>query len=158
MWQPKSPTLRKVDGIWTAETSSTISYPSEGNDIHFQLEEGSYWFKHRNQCLCDLFSRFPPAGIVYDIGGGNGFVALGLQHLGHEVAVVEPGSGAVNALRRGVKNVIQSRLEDAAFDEGSLPAIGAFDVVEHIGDDGGFLRQMRTMLKPGGAFTARCPP
>ena len=45
----------------------------------------------------------------------------------------------------------------AGFKNGSLPAIGVFDVVEHIEDDLGFLLHLRDLLKPGGMLYLTVP-
>lgn len=156
-WTPPSGTLQQHDGIWRPAQISNVSYPEDGNDACFQIEEGSYWFAHRNECILTLLSQFPPGGEVYDIGGGNGFVSLALQNAGIESVLVEPGSGACNASRRGVSRVIHAALEDTGFAESSLPAAGAFDVVEHIDDDVAFLRTIHRFLKPGGRFYGTVP-
>jgi len=156
-WQPPSDFLQLHEGLWRSAAVSPISYPEAGNEVCFQLEDGSYWFRHRMNCLLAAIRNFPPAGTLYDIGGGNGFVALGLQSAGLEVALVEPGPGARNALRRGVRHVIQAGMEDAQFLPKSLPAAAAFDVIEHIADDGAFLRGIRERLVPGGRFYCTVP-
>lgn len=136
---------------------SAVSYPEAGNEVCFQVEDDSFWFRHRMECIHTLIRRFPPAGTLYDIGGGNGYVANALQTAGTDVALLEPGPGAANALRRGVRKVIWATLDDAQLEEGSLPAAGAFDVVEHIPDDGAFLRRIRSRLTPGGRFYCTVP-
>ncbi|MDX2120273.1 MAG: hypothetical protein SF070_04305, partial [Gemmatimonadota bacterium] len=45
----------------------------------------------------------------------------------------------------------------AAFRPRSLPAAGAFDVVEHIADDATFLRRLHGQLVPGGRFYCTVP-
>jgi SAM-dependent methyltransferase len=82
---------------------------------------------------------------------------MGLQNAGLNVALLEPGSGAKNALKRGVKNVIWAALGDSALQPQSLPAAGAFDVVEHIEDDVAFLSSIRELLLPGGRFYCTVP-
>ena len=64
------------DGVWFTKTSSenALSYPSDGNDQCFRVEDSSYWFGHRNTCIVELVRQFPPNGLIFDIGGGNGFV------------------------------------------------------------------------------------
>jgi 2-polyprenyl-3-methyl-5-hydroxy-6-metoxy-1,4-benzoquinol methylase len=62
-----------------------------------------------------------------------------------------------NARRRGVAITIQSTLEDAGFKPGCLPAVGMFDVLEHIQDDEGFLRQVSELLAPGGRLYLTTP-
>ena len=135
-----------------------VSYPAGGNQACFAVEDDSYWFQHRNACLLALMERFPPAGTLYDVGGGNGAVSVALQRAGHQVVLVEPGeAGARNARSRGVTSVIHARLEDAGFAAASLTAAGIFDVLEHIEGDLEFLRRLGTMLMPGGRLYLTVP-
>lgn len=156
-WQPPSAVLQRRDGVWSPGAISEISYPDDGNEVCFQVEESSYWFKHRNDCIVELVRRHQPGGTIYDIGGGNGFVSKALQDAGWEVALVEPGSGAENARRRGVERVVRATLEDALFEPGSFPAACAFDVIEHIEDDLSFLEEIHNLLEPGGMLYLTVP-
>jgi SAM-dependent methyltransferase len=156
-WTPPSDTLQFRDGLWQPQAVSAVSYPEEGNEVCFQIEDFSYWFAHRNACILSVVRQFPPDGTFYDIGGGNGFVAMGLQNAGLDVALIEPGSGAKNAVKRGVKNVICATLGDAGLRPQSLVADGAIDVVEHIEDEHGFLCTLAGLLKPGGRFYCTVP-
>ncbi len=91
-------TLRN-DGIWCCADNYGISYPSEGNEFCFAVEDLSFWFKHRNNCMIFILKAYPPkrGGSIFDIGGGNGFVSLGLAKKGFDVVLVEPGAkGALN--------------------------------------------------------------
>ncbi|MBI2513671.1 MAG: class I SAM-dependent methyltransferase [Opitutae bacterium] len=108
-------------------------------------------------CLRALLKRLPPAGDFYDIGGGNGFVAAGLDAAGYPSVLVEPGSGAINAARRGVRRIVQATLQDAAFRPHALAAAGALDVIEHVEHDVKFLRLVRERLRPGGRFYCTVP-
>jgi len=156
-WRPPSSNLKLHNGLWQVRSLSPISYPEAGNDLCFQVEDGSFWFQHRLGCIRTLLAHYPPGGTLFDIGGGNGYVAAALQSTGMEVALVEPGSGACNALRRGVRNVIRATLEEAQFHPHSLPAATAFDVVEHIENDCTFLRNIRDALIPNGRFYCTVP-
>jgi SAM-dependent methyltransferase len=144
-------------GIWFSKGKSNISYPSEGNAACFEIEDDSFWFQHRNRCITSVVHGFPPAGTIFDLGGGNGFVALGLQQRGWRSIVVEPGiTGAVNARKRGLE-VICATFEDAHFRLHSLPAVGLFDVLEHIEDGGQFLRMLGERLIVGGRIYLTVP-
>lgn len=156
-WRPPSSTLRLEGRLWESVARRTVSYPADGNDACLAVEDTSYWFAHRNDCLVALLDLFPPGGAVYDIGGGNGFVALALQQAGHETVLLEPGTGAHHALRRGVRHVVHSSLEDAGLEPGSLDAAGAFDVVEHVEDDDAFIASVHRALRPGGRFYCTVP-
>ncbi len=147
------------DGTWVARSRrQEIAYPEEGNLNCLALEADSFWFEHRNRCIQAVVRRFPPPGIIVDVGGGNGYVALGLQQAGFRVALVEPGrQGVQNARLRGVETLICSTLEDAGFPAESLPAVGLFDVLEHMEEDEAFLRGVKHLLVPGGRIYLTVP-
>jgi hypothetical protein len=145
-------------GLWCCRSLSPISYPEWGNEACFLVEDSSFWFGHRNVCILEAVTQFPPLGPLFDIGGGNGFVAKSLQDAGFEVVLVEPGAvGTVNAMRRGVQNVVQATLEDAGFLPDSFPAIGLFDVVEHMKDDHTFMEKIRFHLHARGRVYLTVP-
>ena len=148
------------DGIWTVPHQSAVSFPEDGNALCAQVEDGSFWFAHRNQCIAAVVARTlpPDRRVLVDVGGGNGVVAAHLQQQGVEVLLVEPGeSGAQAARDRGLQQVICATFDDAAFAPASLPAIGLFDVVEHVEDDVAFLRSAAAALEPGGHVLLTVP-
>jgi SAM-dependent methyltransferase len=146
------------DGQWRCKSSSPVSYPEWGNEACFQVEDSSFWFRHRNACILEALRQYPPAGAVFDIGGGNGFVARAMQDAGFDVVLVEPGAtGARNAQRRGIRSVVCASLAEAGFVVASFPAVGLFDVVEHIDDDRGFLEMIRNHLSPQGRVYMTVP-
>ena len=148
-------------GIWRTQASAAarISYPADQNAECFRLEDGSFWFTHRNRCIVTAVRRFPPDGFILDVGGGNGFVAQGLIEAGFETVLLEPGGmGAQNARdARRLPTVINATLGDAAIRTGSVPSVGLFDVLEHIEDDRSFSRQLADIIKPGGFLYLTVP-
>jgi SAM-dependent methyltransferase len=136
-----------------------VSYPADGNAVCFQLEDGSFWFRHRNRCITAAVEQFPPAGAILDIGGGNGFVARALIDAGYSATLLEPGEeGAWNArTHRKIPDVIHATLEDAGLATGSVTAAGLFDVLEHIDDDRGFVERLRELMAPGGVVYVTVP-
>jgi SAM-dependent methyltransferase len=146
------------EGLWVSPKTSPVSYHTEDNENYFRVEAESFWFKHRNDCLLEIFRRFPPGGVLFDVGGGNGFVASDLNQKGVPTVLVEPGpAGARNAKVRGVPQVICSTFQDAGFADHSLPAVGLFDVLEHIEDDHFFLKILKTKLKKKGRIYLTVP-
>jgi SAM-dependent methyltransferase len=146
------------DGLWHPRSRSRFDYPDEGNAFCFQVEDHSFWFRHRNACILDAVRRHPPAGAVFDIGGGNGFVARALVQAGYEAVVVEPGpAGARNAQARGLAPVVCAALDDAGFAPGALPAAGLFDVLEHMPDDRAVLDQLARLLPRDGRLYLTVP-
>jgi len=48
------------DGIWYSKHKRGISYPEEGNQDFFGIEDNSFWFKHKNKCIVSLANNYPP--------------------------------------------------------------------------------------------------
>ena len=147
------------EGIWQASASPALSYPEDGNERCFRLEDSSFWFRHRNDCIVELFRRFPPDGPILDVGGGDGYVTKRLLDEGLPAILLEPGvQGAWNGhVRRQIPHVVCGTLQRAGFEPESVPAIGLFDVLEHIEDDAGFLRDLHRVLCPGGLLCLTVP-
>jgi SAM-dependent methyltransferase len=150
---------RDERGIWRSSRSRSLSYPSDGNQQCFALEDRSFWFNHRNDCIASLVKRNPPPGPILDVGGGNGFATRRLLDCGFDAALLEPGIvGALNGKQaRGIPEVFCSTLEDAGFSDGSLSAIGCFDVIEHIEADNVFIRTTYDLLHEGGMLYGTVP-
>ena len=151
--------LEIVDDVWICKSRSSFSYPDSGNEFCFSIEEDSFWFKHRRNCIIEVIKKFSPKNnTLFDIGGGNGYVSESLTKEGINTYLVEPGeTGIKNAKNRGLKNLICSTFEDARFKRESLPSIGLFDVIEHIEDETKFLNSIRDYLIQGGRLYATVP-
>ena len=148
------------DGIWYGPDDQDLSYPSGGNEYCFAVEDSSFWFWHRNECIASVVASFPPQdrGTIFDVGGGNGLVSLRLATAGFSVALLEPGRvGVANARNRGLETVICATTHTANFRQHSLPAVGLFDVLEHIEDDLAFLQSIGNLLIEGGRLYATVP-
>ena len=71
--------------------------------------------------------------------------------------VVEPGPvGTANAVSRGFA-VIAAPFQDLSIEDGTIPAAGLFDVLEHIEDDAAALANLYRVLKPGGRLYLAVP-
>ena len=146
------------DGIWFAKTQSKISYPENGNAWCLQVEDDSFWFKHRKNCILEAIGAFPPDGAFFDIGGGNGYMSLAINDIGIDTILVEPGiEGATNARKRGLPQVICATLENAGFKTNSIGAVGLFDILEHIEDDVEFLKTTNELLAANGRVYITVP-
>ena len=148
------------DGVWRPPGRSAVSYPDEGHDSCHGVEEGSFWFRHRNRCIAALVRRFPPPeGLpLADVGGGNGFVSQMLSGLGLRTVLIEPGEAGIrHASERGLGELVQASIADLDVVPATLGAIGLFDVIEHIEHDRDMLRSLRPMLANGGRIYATVP-
>ncbi len=135
-----------------------VSYPSDGNEVCFQMEDTSFWYRHRNRCIlrailsCEFDREF------YDIGGGNGITAKLLQDNGFDVTLVEPyETGIRNAQARGVSKTVHTTLEEFKPPGGPLKGVGFFDVLEHIENDHLFLQHIHSLLTDDGKLILTVP-
>ncbi|WP_310184736.1 class I SAM-dependent methyltransferase [Mesorhizobium sp. BE184] len=157
-WCSHIPGLRKTgDRQWTHVKESAVSYPQAGLARLAEIEPVSFWFRHRNNVIVAALKRYPPHGRLVDIGGGNGFVSLAMAQAGIDCVVVEPDAGgAATAVSRGLP-VVCAAFQNLDLRAASLDAIGMFDVLEHIEDEGGVLDELFHKLKPGGMIYITVP-
>lgn len=150
---------QRKPGLWFArQNRETISYPAHGNAACLEIEDRSFWFRHRNQVILEYARRFHRKGIFLDIGGGNGYVAKALLTAGIPCALIEPGiDGALAAHARGVDPVICGRLEDIDLPAGCAGSVGLFDVLEHIEDEAATLKLIHSTLEPCGHLFLTVP-
>ncbi len=135
-----------------------VSFPADGHEACFRVEDDSFWFTHRNACILAALKREGVGGPLVDVGGGNGVVSLALQRAGIETVLVEPGpAGAENARRRGLTNVICAPLDEAGLAPASFPSAGLFDVAEHVADDAALLADVRQILRQDGVLCVTVP-
>ena len=40
-------------GLWFGRGQAAVSYPAHGNAASLAIEDRSFWFRHRNRCICN---------------------------------------------------------------------------------------------------------
>ena len=139
-----------------------VKYPEElisfPNDAYAgeNLSRDDFWSRFRVKLIANSLYK-NNIKCLWEVGGGDGRVAISLGKLGYEVVAVEPiQSGARKLAKNGLKT-FNSRLEDLSLPNESLQAIGIFDVLEHIRDEKMFLEEIRRVLKLGGKLFLTVP-
>lgn len=151
----KNTYLIEERNVYTSKKKTCISYPDEGNRECLRLEENSFWFQHRNRLIIEVAKKYAPKSLFWDIGGGNGYVAKGLQDAGIETVLLEPGeSGCFHAQARGVKGIVCSTFEDAGISD-EVESAGLFDVLEHVENETEFLSRLK--IAQGGILFLTVP-
>jgi SAM-dependent methyltransferase len=149
---------RVKEWLWRSPSIAPVSYPQSGSVTCASVEDGSFWFEHRNHCITHLLRTCPPGGVLLDVGGGNGAVTRHLQTNGFPALLLEPGEAAVATARsRGLSPIVQSTLDGAGFSAGTVPAIGLFDTLEHLEHDREALQLAWSILVPGGRIYLTVP-
>jgi len=146
------------DGIWNAAKHDDLKFIENDETDWLLIEQTSFWYAHRNRCYKEFLKLFPPKGMLFEIGAGNGSVSIALQEGGFSIVAIEPTVKlARHAKLRGVENVICANIESAKFKKGALENVGIFDVLEHIQDDEAFLVALHDLMPPGGRFYCAVP-
>lgn len=125
------------------------------------VEARSWWFRARNDLIAEtMTATFPGTRSYLEIGCGTGFVLSRIRDeypsadlTGSELSTV---GMAVAAERVPSARFIQIDARRIPFRD-EIDVIGAFDILEHIEDDGAVLRSVATSLRPGGGFLATVP-
>lgn len=127
------------------------------------VEDRHFWFTGRARAIeavvVPLISSLPDGYRVLEVGCGTGHVLRMLQVVCEKGSVVGLDllwDGLPYAQRRTSGRVVQASSTEAPFSV-RFDLIGLFDVVEHIDDDCGFLRETAALLAPGGRLVVTVP-
>lgn len=125
---------------------------------HFRLEDHHWWFVARRRLVLQELARHGgrEPGPILDVGCGTGGMLVHLAHFGNALGV-DPFPEAADACRiRNVPFVLGSGTE-LPFRDATFGAALALDVIEHVDDHAGILREMRRVLRPGGLALITVP-
>ncbi len=126
---------------------------------HLELEESHWWFVGRRRIVLSLLEKELPSGAqldVLDAGCGGGATTESLRRYGRVTGLELEGEAVDYARERG-RNVLQGSIEALPFEDGSFDLALALDVVEHVPDDLGVLRELHRVLRPGGRLLVTVP-
>ena len=143
-----------------------LAEKSEGFDASSSADlpnwnPGGFWFRSRNRVLCwALEHYFPDAQSFFEIGCGTGFVLVHIRKEFPQLTVAgsevfSKGLSFASGRLPGV-DLFQMDARQIPF-ENEFDVIGAFDVLEHIGDDELVLSQMHRAVRKGGGILLTVP-
>jgi SAM-dependent methyltransferase len=93
-----------------------------------------------------------------DIGADNGVISYLLRQRGGEWHSADLDERAVASIRQLVgRDVHQIDGGRTSFGDGSFDLVVIVDFLEHIPDDGGFIRELARIIKPGGRLIINVP-
>lgn len=129
-------------------------------DEYFEIEERHWWFVGRRRIIGAMLDQRLGADrerLALDVGCGTGFM-LGFLGQWAEVTGADADSAALAYCgERGFDTVHLIEGERLPFDDGSFDLVSAFDVLEHIEDDGRMASEMARVLRPGGTMIVTVP-
>ena len=136
---------------------SAVSFPSDWyNPKAVNLEAEGFWAEARAEKILGILKK-NRTKIMWEVGAGNGNVAIPLRRAGVTVIGIEPlRTGAESMANHGV-TTYWGTLEDLAFPDGSIDAIGIFDVLEHLERPEQVMAEIQRVLKRGGLLITTVP-
>jgi SAM-dependent methyltransferase len=142
---------------YAPEDETAISFPSAAyEEPGVGVGDQGFYLSHRAEVLIALLARLGVSAI-WEVGAGNGNMAVPMAKSGLEVVAVEPlMSGAEVSAHQGVTSICAT-FEELALPDGSLPAVGMFDVLEHLRDPLPLLREVHRVLESDGILVITVP-
>ena len=136
---------------------SKISFPADWyNPETSNAEAQSFWAQTRAEKIIKILVK-NDARVMWEVGAGNGNVAIPLRKAGIAVIGIEPLRGGVESLANDGLTAYWGTLEDLAFPDASIEVIGIFDVLEHLEHPELVMSEIRRVLKPGGLLISTVP-
>jgi SAM-dependent methyltransferase len=124
-----------------------------------RAEDRHWWYQGRRRVLEQAIARLalPAQARILDAGCGSGRNMVELAHHGIVTGVELSGTSVQLAREREAGEVLEGSVMDMPFDESSFDLTVSLDVIEHLEDDVGALRELRRVTKPGGALLVTVP-
>jgi len=124
-----------------------------------QVEDQHWWYRGRRTVIEGVLRGLglPQGARILDAGCGSGRNMLELARHGTVTGVELSPTSAALARARGVGEVIEGSVLEMGLAEASFDLAVSLDVIEHLEDDLGALRELRRVIAPGGALLLTVP-
>lgn len=125
----------------------------------FQAEDRHWWYRGRRRVLETVIDglQLPAGARILDAGCGSGRNMVELARRGTVTGVELSAPSVEKARQRGYGEVIEGSVLEMPFADGSFDFAVSLDVIEHLEDDLGALRELRRTIAPGGALLLTVP-
>jgi SAM-dependent methyltransferase len=124
-----------------------------------QVEDRHWWYRGRRTVIERAIGglRLPSRARILDVGCGSGRNMVELARHGAVTGVELSKTSVTLARARGAGEIIEGSVLDMPFPADSFDLAVSLDVIEHLEDDLGALRELRRTVAPGGALLVTVP-
>jgi SAM-dependent methyltransferase len=124
-----------------------------------RAEDRHWWYRGRRNVLEKVIARLPlpPSARILDAGCGSGRNMVELARFGTVTGIELSDTSVAIARQRDVGEVIAGSVLDMPFATDSFDFAVSLDVIEHLEDDLGALRELRRTVAPGGSLLVTVP-
>jgi SAM-dependent methyltransferase len=124
-----------------------------------RAEDRHWWYQGRRRVLERAIARLglPAHARILDAGCGSGRNMVDLARHGAVTGVELSHTSVELARERSAGEVLEGSVMDMPFDSATFDLSVSLDVIEHLEDDVGALRELRRVTKPGGALLVTVP-
>ncbi len=124
-----------------------------------QAENRHWWYRGRRKVLDRVIDglRLPARSQILDAGCGSGRNMIELARHGAVTGVELSATSVALARERDAGEVIEGSVLEMPFEADTFDLAASLDVIEHLQDDLAALRELRRVVKPGGALLVTVP-
>lgn len=124
-----------------------------------EVEDHHWWYRGRRRIIAEAVRGLgmPAETRILDAGCGSGRNMVELAAFGAVTGLELADASVARARSRSVGAVEQGSLDAIPFPDASFDLAVSFDVIEHLDDDRLALRELRRVVRPGGALLVTVP-
>jgi len=131
--------------------------------LYYKLEDKHWWFVGRRRIFLNMLDKYLPANNgkekrrILDVGCGTGTLLRYLSRYGCAQGVDVDEQAIEFCHKRGVHQVQKVDSFPLPFEDDTFDLVTLLDVLEHIDDDEGTLRELYRIVRPGGMLMLAVP-
>jgi SAM-dependent methyltransferase len=131
---------------------------------YYEIEDKHWWFVGRRKVQLAILDRYLKPGNslrsprrILDVGCGTGTMLGYLSRYGRAQGIDADEEAVRFCRQRGVPDVRLVTASTLPFEDGTFDLVTILDVLEHIEDDAGTLRELHRVLRPRGQLLVSVP-